>query len=70
MKFKISTVKWETDCDHFFEKEQKKCSLYSFASLCIENSPATNWQRWKKKMARVISTNFWDKNVSIVFVEL
>ena len=33
MKFKISTVKLKTDCDHFFEKEQKRCSLYSFASL-------------------------------------
>ena len=35
MKFKIFTVKLETDCDHFFEKEQKKCSLYSFASLWL-----------------------------------
>ena len=34
MKFKIFTVKLKTDCDHFFEKEQKRCSLYSFASLC------------------------------------
>ena len=36
MKFKIFTVKLETDCDHFFEKEQKKCSLYSFASLWMK----------------------------------
>ena len=42
----------------------------TLGSALIENSPATKWQRWKKMMARVISTNFWDKNVPIVFVEL
>ena len=29
------------------------------------NSPATNWQHCKIMLARVISSNFWDKNVPI-----
>ena len=40
------------------ESAEKKMAL-------IENSPATNWQRWKIMLARVISLNFWDKNVPI-----
>ena len=44
--------------------ELNKYSAKKMMAL-IENSPATNWQRWKIMLARVISLNFWDKNVPI-----
>ena len=45
----------------FFDK---KLYLKIFLAL-IENSPATNWQHCKIMLARVISSNFWDKHVPI-----